>query len=220
MSRTALLLGASGLVGSECLKILLKEDSYGSVQALVRRPLAVNHPKLIQHQVSFDALDARSAYWSSDAVFCCLGTTIKKAGSQEAFRRVDYGYPLASAQCAVQGGAVSFFLISSVGADARSPIFYNRIKGETEDALHRAGLPSLVILRPSLILGERAESRPGERIASALMKPLGRIMVGPLRRYRPIQAHTIARAMVRMSISAPSGTTVLESEQIQELGKE
>jgi len=220
MNRSALVLGASGLVGGECLKILLAEASFGTVHVLARRRLDVDHPKLVQHLISFDDLEATSAPWSSDAVFCCLGTTIRKAGSQEAFRRVDYGYPLAAAQHAAANNAEAFLLISALGANAESKIFYNRIKGETERDLKKLNLKRLVIFRPSLILGNRKERRAGEMIASALMKPLSSLMVGGLRRYRPIHAQTIARAMVRMSLKQAAGSATLESERIEELGKE
>ena len=220
MSRTAVLLGASGLVGSQCLEILLEKGPYENVHALVRKPLSRDHPRLTQHLVLFDELDKAGGVWSSDAVFCCLGTTIAKAGSQQAFRRVDHDYPVAAAKLAASRGAGVFVLISAVGADALSRIFYNRIKGETERDLQSVNLTSLVILRPSLILGERAERRAGELLAAAALKPLSRLMVGSLRRFRPIHARTIARTMVKMSLQSTPGTTVLESEQIDDLGKE
>jgi len=220
MNRSALLLGASGLVGGECLTALLAEESFDRVHALVRRTLALDHPKLIQHPTSFDDLESTSTVWSSDAVFCCLGTTIKKVGSQEAFRKVDHGYPLAAARHAASNKAGVFLLISALGANVGSPVFYNRIKGETERDLKKLDLRRLVILRPSLILGERKESRAGEMIARAFMEPLSALMVGGLRRYRPIHARTIGRAMVKMSVAETIGTTTLESEQIEALGKE
>jgi uncharacterized protein YbjT (DUF2867 family) len=122
MNRSAVLLGGSGLVGSACLEVLLEEDSYATVHALVRRPLPVTHPKLIQHEVSFDELDAGAPHWSSDAVFCCLGATFAKAGSEEAFRRADHDYVLAAARLAHNRKANSFLVISSLGADAGSRI--------------------------------------------------------------------------------------------------
>ena len=221
MKQAALVLGASGLVGGECLKILLDEESFGAVHALVRRPLAVDHPKLDQHIISYEDLVENSPSWpSADAVFCCLGTTIKKAGSQKAFRRVDHDYPLAAARRAARNNKARFLVISSLGAHPDSRIFYNRIKGETERALGNLGLHHLVILRPSLIVGDRKEQRTGEKIAGVLMAPLSGMMVGALRKYRPIQATTIARAMVRMSLKESTGITILESDRIQELGKE
>ena len=219
MSRTAVVLGASGLVGSDCLRLLLADESYERVHALVRRPLTIEHPKLSQHQVRFDQLDAPAPYWSADAVFCALGTTIKKAGSQEAFRVVDHDYPLAAGCSAATAGAGVFLLISSLGAGEHSRNFYLRVKGETERDLSMAGLRSLVILRPSLILGERAEHRPGESLAAIMMKPLSPLFRGPLLRYRPIPSEVIARTMVHMSGRAERGMVILESEHIAEIGK-
>ena len=220
MSRSAAVLGASGLVGSECLKILIAEESYMRIHALVRRPLATNHPKLTEQRVFFDRLPDRDPSWSSDAVFCCLGTTIGKAGSQEAFRQVDYHYVLEAARRAAENKAGTFLLVSALGADPRSRIFYNRVKGETERDLTALGLNRVVILRPSLILGKRKEHRVKEHIASAALKPMAGLMVGPLRRYRPVKASEIARAMVRMSLRAEPGVTTLESDEIHEMGKE
>lgn len=220
MSRSAVLLGASGLVGSECLKILLAEQSYARIHAMVRRPLETDHPKLSQHRVSFDELPDAGPSWSSDAVFCCLGTTISKAGSREAFRRVDYHYVLEAARRAAESNAGSFLLVSALGADERSRIFYNRVKGETERDVAALELNRVVVLRPSLILGKRTEYRLMEHIASAVLKPVAGLMVGPLRRYRPIQASMIARAMVRMSLRAGQGATTLESDEIHDVGKE
>lgn len=218
--RSALLLGASGLVGGECLKILLTEGSFERVHALVRRPLESDHPKLIQHLVSFDNLEHTNPAWLSDAVFCCLGTTIRTAGSREAFRRVDYGYPLAAATHAASHNARVFLLVSAIGAQPDSPVFYNRIKGEIERDLKGLNFKHLVILRPALILGARKEYRRGEAIASAFLKPLSGRMTGRLRKYRPIQARTVARAMINISLRTTTGITIRESDEIEDLGKE
>jgi uncharacterized protein YbjT (DUF2867 family) len=219
MARTGVVLGASGLVGSECLKCVLEDPSFGSVHALVRRPLSVDHPKQIQHTVSFDALDEAAPYWNAEDVFCCLGTTMAKAGSQEAFRRVDHDYPLAAARCAKKGMARSFVLVSALGSNAGSRVFYNRVKGETERDLRALELNALVILRPSLIVGDRKEPRPGERIAAALLKPLAAVMVGRLKKYRPIHASTIGRAMLVLSLENRRGISVLESDAIERYGR-
>jgi uncharacterized protein YbjT (DUF2867 family) len=220
MKRSAVLLGASGLVGRQCLRILLDNEAYGTIHVLVRRNLAINHAKLIQHVVSFDHLKENASYWSSDAVFCCLGTTIKQAGSQDAFRRVDHDYPLAAARSAVRNDAGAYIVISSIGADEQSRVFYSRVKGETERDLVNLELKKLVILRPSLILGDRAEKRWGETIGEALIRPLVGLMVGPARKYRLIQATTIAREMVRLSLAESTGTSILESDRIREFGEE
>jgi uncharacterized protein YbjT (DUF2867 family) len=215
-TRTALVAGASGLVGSLLLDELLESPLYREVCSLGRRPLPKQHPKLTQRTVDFAQLESE-VLPSGEDVFCCLGTTLKKAGSQEAFRAVDHGAVLALGRAARRAGARRFLLVSALGADPRSRIFYNRVKGETEEDLKSLGFESLVLLRPSLLLGERAESRPGERAAIVVTKALGPL----LRPFsgRPIEARTVARAMLALARDAAGGTRVALSGELQELGK-
>ncbi|SDE37466.1 Uncharacterized conserved protein YbjT, contains NAD(P)-binding and DUF2867 domains [Paenibacillus sp. UNCCL117] len=200
-SKTAVVAGATGLVGRELVRQLLEQPSYCKVTVLVRRTTGLSHPKLSERQISFDRLEEElngernEGLLQGADVFCALGTTIKTAGSQEAFRRVDYEYPLALGRAARRGGAACYVIVSSLGADPQSRIFYSRVKGETERDLTALGLPRLVILRPSLLLGDRQEKRPGERAAAVLFKPLGTLMIGPLAKYRAIEARTVAIAM-------------------------
>lgn len=215
-TRTALVAGASGLVGGILLDALLEAPQYREVHSLGRRPLPRQHPKLVQHTVDFARLGGESPPPAEDA-FCCLGTTLKKAGSQEAFRAVDHDAVLAFASAAKKAGARRFLVVTALGADARSRVFYNRVKGETEEALKTMGFESLVILQPSLLLGERAESRPGERvaiIASRVLAPLLRPLAS-----RPIEARTVARAMLSLALSAPQGVKVAPSGELQQLGQ-
>lgn len=206
---TALLAGASGLVGGECLRALARSPRYERVRVLTRRDLgdAVAHPKVEQVIVDFAALDASADCWHVDHVFCTLGTTIKKAGSQARFREVDFGYPEAIARHARAAGARHFSLVSSIGADVRSRFFYSRVKGEIEAALRDMQWPSLAVLRPSLIAGDRTESRPMERIAERVLRFAPRSV-------RPVHARTIAQAMVAIAIGEPSGIIVVESRDI------
>ncbi len=190
--RIALLAGASGLVGGHCLRLLLAEPAYGRVIALGRRALPLQHAKLEQK------LD----------VYCCLGTTIKKAGSQDAFRRVDHDYVVALAQAAKQAGARRFLLVSALGANPRSHIFYNRVKGEVERDVSAVAFAAVHIFRPSLLLGERAESRPLERLGTLAFGVLAPLLVGPLRPYRPIAAEAVAQAMVRAALGEGTGVRV------------
>jgi uncharacterized protein YbjT (DUF2867 family) len=201
-SRTAIVAGATGLVGSHVLSLLIESPHYLRVTALVRRKLDRKHPKLQQLVVDFDRLPALP---DADDVFCALGTTIRSAGSQEAFRRVDYGYPLAIARQAAEAGDAQFLLVSSVGADRHSTNFYLRTKGEVEDAIGALPFRSLHIFRPSFLLGKRAESRPGERMGIVLARLAAPLLAGPLRRYRPIPAEAVARAMVQSAIRAAAG---------------
>jgi uncharacterized protein YbjT (DUF2867 family) len=215
-TRSALVAGASGLVGGFVLEALLESPLYREVCSLGRRALPQQHPKLTQRTVDFARLENEPLPAADDA-FCCLGTTIKKAGSQEAFRAVDHDAVLAFAQAARKAGARRFLLVSALGADARSRMFYNRVKGEAEEHLQRLGFESLVHLRPSLLLGERAENRPSERVAIVVAKALGPL----LRPFsgRPIEARTVARAMVVLARDSAGGVRVVPSGELQELGK-
>ncbi len=213
--RTALLLGASGLVGSHCLKALLARGEYQVVNAPVRRLLAWEHPKLVQHVIDFEHLDERAGLLKAEDIFCCLGTTMKKAGSQESFTRVDHDYPLEIAQLAARQGARQFLLVSALGADTGSRIFYNRVKGQVEEAISALPFKAVHIFRPSLIMGHRSEFRPMELIVKALSPVLRLLMFGALRRYRPIKAATIAEAMVGIALEDRRGVNLFESHQIQ-----
>jgi uncharacterized protein YbjT (DUF2867 family) len=214
-TRNALVAGASGLVGGLLLDALLESPLYREVCSLGRRPLPKQHPQLTQRTVDFARLEGEALPPADDA-FCCLGTTIKKAGSQEAFRAVDHDAVLAFAKAARKAGARRFLLVTALGANPRSRVFYNRVKGETEEDLKALGFESLIILRPSLLLGERAESRPGERVAVVVTQVLGPL----LRPFsgRPIEARTVARAMLALARDATGGVRVAQSGELQQLG--
>jgi uncharacterized protein YbjT (DUF2867 family) len=206
---TALLAGASGLVGGECLQRLLAADAYSTVTVVTRRSLGslTQHPKLHEVVVDFEQLDRVRADLRADHVFCALGTTIRKAGSRSKFRQVDFGYPRHLAELAHANGARHFSLVSALGASAKSGVFYSRVKGELEDALRAMGWPSLCLLRPSVIAGDRQESRPLERLGEALLR------FGPAT-YRPVGAGRIAAAMIATARREPRGVTVIESRDI------
>lgn len=194
MAKHAVLAGASGLVGGRCLARLLDHPAYGRVTVLSRRPLALSHEKLRVELVDFDHLPGLQGH--CDDVFCCLGTTIKKAGSQAAFSRVDHDYPLALATLGKAAGAQQFLMVSSLGADAQSSVFYSRVKGETERDIAAIGLPKVVFMRPSILRGERQEYRAGERVGVFVGRLIAPLLVGPLRKYRPIAADDVAAAML------------------------
>lgn len=217
--RSALVLGATGLVGDHCLELLLEDDRYSRVRVLTRRPLTRRHRKLEVFQVDFEALEERPELFRVDDVFCCLGTTMARAGSEAAFRRVDHDYPVQAAELAVAEGADQFLLVSAIGADPQSSIFYNRVKGEVEVAVKRLPFRAVWVLRPSLLLGEREELRVGEKLASVVSRPLAPIMVGRLRRYRPVEARDVAAAMVRLAELDGTGG-VVESDEIAALAAE
>jgi len=206
---TAILAGATGLVGGECLRQLLASPRYGSVIVVTRRELdpGLRHDKLREVVVEFAQLGDVKSQLRGDHVFCALGTTIRKAGSQQRFREVDYEYPLRLSQLALKSGARHFSVVSALGASRSSPFFYSRVKGEMEEGLRQVHWPSLAILRPSVIAGERAESRPLERMSGHLLR------LAPAT-WRPVAAREIAAAMIATALREPPGVTVIESRQI------
>jgi len=206
-------------VGGHVLRQLLEDPDYDRVTALTRRPLALTHKKLVQRVVDFDRLAEVGDFPRVHDVFCCLGTTIKQAGSQEAFRKVDLAYVVELGRMAVRHRASQFLVVTAVGADPRSRVFYNRVKGEAEEAVRRLQFDAIQIFRPSLLLGSRAQSRPAESIARVLSPLVAWAFLGPLARYRPIKAATVARAMVRIAREAPRGAHVYESDAIRRLGR-
>ncbi|MDC0707968.1 oxidoreductase [Stigmatella sp. ncwal1] len=214
-TRTALVAGASGLVGGHLLDALLENPLYSQVHSLGRRSLPKQHPRLTQHTVDFGRLDEAALPPAEDA-FCCLGTTIKKAGNQEAFRAVDHDAVLNFAKAARRAGVRRFLVVTAMGANAHSFVFYNRVKGEVEEALQAQGFESLIIARPSLLLGERSEHRAGERAAALVAKVLGPLL-RPLGS-RPIEGRTVARALLSLAQQAPRGVRTVPSGELQTLG--
>jgi uncharacterized protein YbjT (DUF2867 family) len=211
-TRTALLAGASGLVGGHLLRVLLTSGRYERVIAVVRRslPNAANHPWLTELVVDFARLGDVRHRLVADDVFCALGTTIRKAGSQRRFREVDFEYPLKLAQLTRGAGARHFSIVSSMGANARSPFFYSRVKGEMERGLQNMGWPSLTIVRPSVIGGERPESRPLERLAERLLRFAPAAI-------RTVPAESIANAMLACAIEERPGCRIVQSADIASL---
>ena len=219
-TRTALIAGATGLVGRHLLQLLLEDPTYSKVWVLTRRKMDTTHPKLEQKVIDFDALASQSSFVEADDVFCCLGTTMKKAGSKEAFRKVDYTYPLELAQLAARHGARKFLLVTAMGANKGSLFFYNRVKGDVEEAVCK--LPqfkSIHVFRPSLLLGDRKEDRTGEGLAQKFTKILRPLMVGPFRRYRPIKAKDVAKGMLHAAKSDTRGIELHSSEEIKKLAR-
>ena len=207
--RAVLLVGATGLVGRECLRLLLADPDVMRLVVITRRPLPIDvaAPKLDACVLDFDRLEEHGELFSVDQIVCALGTTMRRAGTRERFRVVDLGIPLRVAQLGAARGARHFLLVSSLGADARSRIFYNRVKGELEQAVRALGFRSLTIVRPSLLRGKRVERRVRERVAMRVMR------FAP-RRWRPVQASAVAEALVRAaSLDAP-GVRVIESRDI------
>lgn len=217
--KSALLFGASGLVGSELLKLLLNGLEYERVIVFVRTSLGLKSPKLKEIVTDFDDLAQYKEYFKVNDVFCCLGTTIKKAGSQEAFKKVDVEYPLEIARLAKEMGAEKFLVISSMGADPRSKVFYSRMKGLLEQELKKVGLGSLHIFRPSLLLGDRKEFRLGESVSASLSRMMPFLFSGPLSRYQPITGKAVAKGMIRAAQSEVKGSFVHLSYEIEKINE-
>ncbi|MXQ10500.1 NAD-dependent dehydratase [Microvirga makkahensis] len=207
---TLMLVGATGLVGGAVLRQALADARVTRIVAPTRRELPP-HPKLKNPLVDFEHLPADAAWWAVDGVICTLGTTIRKAGSQETFRRVDHDHSLALARLARQHGARAFALNSATGADPRSRFFYNRVKGEVEEAIRGVGFPSLTLVRPALIGGERGEFRPAEFMVMPLLRLVERLLP---RRYRVVPHQRLATALLEAAITAPPGERIIESEAI------
>lgn len=212
-ARRVLLAGATGLVGQEILRLLLSDATVGTVQVLARRPLAMRHPKLAAQVVDFAALPDLPGI---DEAYLALGTTIKAAGSQAAFRAVDFDASLALARAARRAGARRLGLVSAMGADSRSRVFYNRVKGELEEAVGALGFEGLVIARPSLLTGDRGAlgqaARPGERIGALLAGVLRPLIPAD---YRAIRAADVARALLAR-VPAAQGQVILRSGAMQQ----
>jgi uncharacterized protein YbjT (DUF2867 family) len=207
-TRNALIAGASGLVGSFCLQRLLGDGRYDSIHSLVRRPSGIAHPRLVEHVVNFDSLEKEPTLPAVDDVYCCLGTTIAKAGSRDAFEKVDHDYVLSLGRITRDAGAQRFLLVSALGADPVSGVFYNRVKGATELDIQQLDFPALHIFRPSLLTGPRKEFRLGERLAipvTALLRPL---MRGGLARYRAVHADHVAACMIEAAFVDMAGVDI------------
>lgn len=208
---SALVAGGTGLTGGHLLRELAASDRYRRVIALSRRTMQAPAGVTVLQAPDFAHLPGLPPITD---VYCALGTTMRKAGSREAFRQVDYGYPLELARAAKAAGGRRFLLVSSVGADAASSNFYLKVKGELEQALALFGFEELHVFRPGVLLGERGESRPGEAIGRAVSVGLGALLPGPLRKYRAMEAARLARAMVRAAGSGARGLAVYHYDEI------
>ncbi|MDO6442704.1 MULTISPECIES: NAD-dependent epimerase/dehydratase family protein [unclassified Marinobacter] len=211
-----LLLGATGLTGGLVLSELLGRDEVELVNVPLRRKLRLEHSKLHQEEIDFDHMGDYTGLFQVDAIICCLGTTIKKAGSQEQFRKVDFGYGLKAAELGRVEGAKAFILMSAIGSSSSSTIFYNRVKGELEDGVKGLEYPYLSIYHPSLLLGARNEHRLGEAVGVKAMPLINRALVGPLEKYRAIEAATVASAMVNEVCNLACESAAEQVVQIRE----
>lgn len=218
-NKTAILFGGSGLVGGFCLDLLLESPIYSKVLSFGRRKLEKEHEKLEQFEIDFEKVSQYKKLIRGNDLFCALGTTIKKAGSQEAFRKVDYEYPKEIATIAAKNGVNQFILVSSVGADAKSKVFYSQVKGELEEAIMKMPFWGVHILRPSMLLGKREESRPLEKIGIIFSKGIDFLMGDLLGKYQPVKAEDVAKAMVVEAQNLEEGIKRLTSDAMVKIGK-
>ena len=219
MKKKAIVVGATGLIGGFCVQELLINSRYAQVLVLTRKPLRIKHPKLKHLVVDFDHLERVAPQLKANDIFCCLGTTRKKAATPEAYRKIEFEYAFKIARMTLKNKAEKFLIVSSVGADANSRYFYLQLKGEIEEVVSALPFKAVHLFRPSFIMGEndRRERRPSEAVLEGILKPLSFLFIGPLRKYRPIAGKTIARAMVKAANSNLQGVHIWESNLIEDL---
>lgn len=216
---TAVIIGSTGLIGSALYHLVQKDKSFDTVRLIVRRPLPKPHGNTEVKLINFeDAESFKMALEDCNVVFCAVGTTQQKvAGSKEAYRRVDFNIPVLAAKFSKEAGVQHFSLVSAVGAQKSVSNFYLRLKGEVEERVQDSGLSSVAVFRPSLLLGNRSEKRTGERIAQIVMPVVAPLFFGPLSKYKPIQAATVAAAMLAKSKEQLAGFHVYEWEDMQHI---
>ena len=212
--KTALVIGSNGLIGRHLIFELIKSDRYSKIIALSRKDLILSHPKLQQEIVSFDQLDENAPYFHVDDVFCCIGTTKAKTPNQNDYRKIDHDIPVNIRGICLKKGAQQFLMVSSMGANLQSSIFYSRLKGETERDLGNLGYQSFHAIRPSLLLGERKEQRIGESIFKLIFKPLNFLLMGPLKAYKAIEGIQVAKALIAIASLEKQGNHIWMNNQL------
>jgi uncharacterized protein YbjT (DUF2867 family) len=212
--KTALVAGSTGLIGHQLIKLLLASNRYDKVKALTRSELEISHPKLVQLKVDYTKLESYKEDLKADDVFCCLGTTMAKARTKEKFYQVDYTFPFLLSQMSSAQQTKQFLLVSALGADRHASIYYNRVKGELEEAITKLNFQSIHIFRPSLLLGPRAESRPGEDAAKIFYKIFWFLIPD---KYKAIRSEQVARAMLHFATREQKGIFIHESRELQHI---
>lgn len=214
--QTAVVIGATGLIGSQLVDLLLHDNDFSEVRILVRRAVSISHPKLKVEIVDFDNYhDVKEKLGSSHSLFCCVGTTQKKVrGDKSAYRKVDFDIPVNSAHAATENGIKRYLMVSSIGANPGSNNFYLKLKGEAEQAISKLPFESIHFFRPSLLLGDRKEFRMGEKIAQVSMRMFSFVFFGGIKKYKPIQSREVAKAMLVAAKKGNVGTQVHEYSNI------
>ncbi len=216
--KTAILLGATGLTGGILLDLLLKNETYTKVKLFSRTSVGFTHPKIEEHLIDLLQLENYSTDFTGDEIFCCIGTTKKKSPDKETYKKIDFGIPVAAAKLAKQNNINAIIIISALGADAKSSVFYNQIKGEMENAVIAQKIKITYILQPALIGGKRSEKRAGEWIFKQVMKVFNVMLVGNLAKYKTIEPETIAKAMLWLA-NNPYHEVKIESDVLKKIGE-
>ncbi|MES2278539.1 MAG: NAD(P)H-binding protein [Bacteroidota bacterium] len=216
MAKKAIIIGASGLIGSNLLQILLDRDDYDSVLILVRKELPVKHKKLTQLVVDFDKLDNYANEITGEVIFSCLGTTQGQTPDKAVYRKIDHDYPVKLAQLGLKNGVNQFHLVSVVGADAKASAIYLKLKGETEEDLKKVGLPALHIYQPSMLTGRKEKVRFLESLINGLMIVVNPLLIGGLKKYHSIAASDVAKAIYNQSIDNETGTFIYQYNDIKQ----
>jgi len=219
MKQTAIIIGSTGLIGNSLLELLINENQYEKIIAFVRKPIISSNKKLVYVETDFSKLSKIEHQIKGDCLFVCIGSTMAKAGSKEAFTMVDYTIPTQFAKIALKNAVSSCIVVSSLGADANSSNFYLQTKGKMEKTIVALGFKNTIFMRPSMLFGERTEFRMGELIGKFFMKILGPLFLGPLKKYKGIEVSTVAQAMLLESLKPFNGIKVYESNQIDILSK-
>lgn len=217
MGKTAIILGASGLTGNLLLQKLLEDNRYESVKVFGRRSLNMNHPKISEFTGNLLELESFQKDFTADEVYCCIGTTAKQTPDRSEYHKIDFGIPVTAAKLCKTNNIPAFLVISSLGANPKSKIFYSRTKGEMEQAVLGEKVPNTYILRPSFIGGRRKTPRFGEGVGIVFAKLIKPFMVGGLKKYRLIEAETIAKAMIYMANKTPD-IQIIESDRLALFG--
>ena len=214
MNKTAIIIGATGLTGGIVLNRLLADHRYHLVRVLTRRSLDLTHCKLQEHVIDMQDLNSYSSLFNADELYCCVGTTKAKTPHEEVYRSIDFGIPVNAARLCKENGISTFVVVSSLGADVNSRMFYSRLKGEMEAAVLNYEMEKTIIVRPSLITGPRQERRFGEQVGKLAMKVVNPFLIGALKVYRTIEAQTIAKAMIWLA-NNPTEKAVFLSDELK-----
>lgn len=220
MPKTAVVAGSTGLVGNHLIQILAQSHEYEAVIALVRKGSNIIYDGVFTVEVDYQRLADFAENLQADDVYCCLGTTMKKAGSKASFYQVDYTFPFELAMIAGKNGSARFNIVTASGANSASLFYYNRVKGDIEKAIMKLNIPNINIFRPSLLLGNRSEKRMGEQVGAVIAKLMNPVMLGRLRRYRAIKGADVAKAMYRVSQLDKTGAQIYESDKIYEISQD